>query len=169
MLKRSIGLGALLIYSALANTSSFGQSSGNQGAAEVQILPNNNVMIVNLGGTLEFCADERDQGCADNSGNPPDRNCSCRVLKNSCDFIIANRQTGEISEPEPISLQAVDFYGGKDSFSIIKEKSPNLLDRFRFGDNECNMMAAAGPGRGTESPPFTPPGCTNCEVPTSPK
>jgi hypothetical protein len=168
MNKRIIGLAALILTATLlSSTSSFGQ--GSQGAAEVQVLPNNRVMIVNLEGTLEFCLNEQDRGCADRGGgNAADKSCSCRILANSCDFVVANRETGEISEPEPISLQAAEFYGGKDSFSIIKEKNPDLLDRFKFGDNECNMMAAA-PGRGTENPPFTPPGCTNCEIETSPK
>jgi hypothetical protein len=170
MRKRMMSLMGLSLIFGLASTSSFGQGAGSQGAAEVQVLPNGNVMIVNLEGTLEFCLNEQDRGCADNSGNPPDRKCSCRILQNSCDFIVANKETGEISEPQPISVEAVDLYGGQGAFPIIKEKSTDLLDKFKFGENECNMMAAAAvPGGEDTPPPFTPPGCTHCEEPTSPQ
>jgi len=171
MSNRNLALVALtLVVASFATGSALAQGAAGQAAVEVQVLPNNNAIIVNLGEEdLEFCLDEQDRGCANGSGNPNDSRCSCRLLQNSCDFIVANKETGEISEPEPITPEAVDLYGGPDALSILKEKSPLLVETFKFGENECNMMAAATVPGSDDNPPFSPPGCTRCEEPTSPR
>jgi hypothetical protein len=169
MSNRSIALMALtLVATMFATASAMAQEPTDLAAVEVQVLPNNNAIIVNLGDQdLEFCLDERDRGCADGSGNPQDSSCSCRLLQNSCDFIIANKATGEISEPEPITPQAVDLVGGPGALSILKEKSPLLVESFKFGENECNMRAAATVPGDDRTPPFSPPACINCVEPAS--
>src|SRR5687767_578482 len=105
MSNRNIALIALtFVITSFANGSALAQGAEGQAAVEVQVLEGNNAIIVNLGEQdLEFCLDEQDRGCADNdTSKPKDSRCSCRLLQNSCDFIIANKETGEISEPEPI-------------------------------------------------------------------
>src|SRR5687767_4770457 len=112
---RSLALIALtLVVTGFSTNSAMAQGAAGQAGAEVQVLPNNNAIIVNLGDeVLEFCLDEQDRGCAENGGgNAQDSRCSCRLLQNSCDFIVANRETGEISEPEPITHEAVELHGG---------------------------------------------------------
>ena len=130
----------------------------------------NKVLVVRLDhGTSdwEFCVDERDRGCAKKSGNPQDRSCSCRLLQNSCDFIVADPRTGEISEPEPITTEAIAANAGESGLPLLQptKKNPELLPEFKFGQNECNLKSAAiQPG---PSPPHTVPTCTHCEVPAS--
>src|SRR5687768_9762022 len=133
MRNRSLALIVLtLLVTGFATGSALAQGAAGQAGAEVQVLPNNNTIIVNLGDeVLEFCLDEQDRGCAENgSGNPTDNRCSCRLLQNSCDFIVANRETGQISEPEPITHEAVELHGGPGALSILTEKSPLLEESF---------------------------------------
>lgn len=98
-------------------------------AAEVQVLPDGSVMVVQLEGTSEFCM------------NPQDRS-TCRLLKNKCDFVVANRNTGQITDPEKISSEAVLAYGGPDSLPILQDNK-ELLDSFKFGNNECGLTKTA--------------------------
>ena len=56
-------------------------------------------MAVNVEGVSEFCVDPKDRS-------------TCRLLKNHCDFIVANKKTRQITEPEPISAEAILLYGG---------------------------------------------------------
>jgi hypothetical protein len=125
-------------------------------ADDIQILPDGSVMIVQLEGTSEFCID------------PQDRR-TCRILENRCDFIVANKKTGQITEPEPISSEAILLYGGPESLPLLKDNS-ELLGSFKFGNNECNLTQTAKASiQGTQppGPPFSVPPCTHCEEPVS--
>jgi hypothetical protein len=129
-----------------------GQELG-QGAAEVQILPDGKVLVLNLHGTSEFCV------------NPQDRS-TCRELDRSCDFIVVDPRTQEISEPEPVSAEAIAFHGGPGALPLVR--GDELLPDFKFGENECNLaMASTGGGEAPDNP-VVPPSCTFCEVPVSP-
>jgi hypothetical protein len=143
------------IVMALLFTSLAVEPALSQGAAEVQVLPNDKVMILNLQGTSEFCADPQDR-------------TTCRVLERGCDFIVVDPRTKEISEPEPITAEAIAVHGGPGALPLAQGIS-ELLPDFKFGENECNLaQASTGGEQGTENEPFAPPSCTFCEVPVSP-
>lgn len=98
------------------------------GAVDFQVLPDGSVMAVNIQGVSEFCID------------PQDRR-TCRLLKNHCDFIVANPHTRQITEPEPISAEAILLYGGPDSLPLL-QNNEELVKSFKFGENECNLALA---------------------------
>ncbi|HKH21915.1 MAG TPA: hypothetical protein VKB53_13785, partial [Gammaproteobacteria bacterium] len=77
----------------------FAANSALAGAVDVQVLPDGSVMAVNIQGVSEFCIDPQDRS-------------TCRLLKNHCDFIVANPHTRQITEPEPVSAEAILLYGG---------------------------------------------------------
>jgi len=110
-------------------TASFAAGPALSGAADVQILPDGSVMIVNLEGTTEFCLDPQDRS-------------TCRLLKNRCDFIVANKNDRQITEPEPITAEAILLYGGPDSLPLLQDNS-ELVKSFKFGENECNLVQTA--------------------------
>ena len=48
------------------------------GAVDLRVLPDGSVMAVNVEGVSEFCVDPQDRS-------------TCRLLKNHCDFIVAQK------------------------------------------------------------------------------
>jgi hypothetical protein len=148
---------ATLITSSFAATTSFaaspapGAATAAGGAAEVQVLPDNKVLVLNLGGITEFCVKLEDPS-------------TCRQLQNACDFIVVDPKTGEISDPEPITPEAVAANVGPKGLPLTNNEE--LLPDFKFGENECNLKSASviPPG---PNPSHTVPTCTHCEVPAS--
>jgi hypothetical protein len=124
MRKSTIGVVAATLI-----TTSFAAAPALAGAADVQILPDGRVMIVNLEGTTEFCID------------PQDRR-TCRLLRNRCDFIVADRRNRQVTEPEAISSEAILAYGGPDSLPLLQDNS-ELVKSFKFGENECGLTQTA--------------------------
>jgi hypothetical protein len=110
-------------------TSSLAAAPALAGAGDFQILPGGKVIFVNLEGTTEFCID------------PQDRR-TCRVLSNRCDFIVADPQNRQITEPEPISLEAILAHGGPGALPLLQDNS-ELVRNFTFGANECNLKQTA--------------------------
>jgi hypothetical protein len=106
----------------------FAASSALAGAVDIQILPDGSVMAVNTEGVSEFCIDPQDRS-------------TCRLLKNHCDFIVANPHTRQITEPEPISAEAILLYGGPESLPLLQDNK-ELVKSFKFGANECNLSLA---------------------------
>jgi hypothetical protein len=106
----------------------FAANSALAGAVDVQVLPDGSVMAVNVQGVSEFCIDPQDRS-------------TCRLLKNHCDFIVANPNTRQITEPEPISAEAILLYGGPDSLPLL-QNNEELVKSFKFGENECNLALA---------------------------
>jgi hypothetical protein len=86
---------------------------------EVQVLPNGQVIIVQVEGESEFCID------------PADRS-TCRQLTKSCDFVVADRKTRKITDPEPVSAEAVIAIGGVDAFHLMQDPS-ELTPSFKQG------------------------------------
>jgi hypothetical protein len=150
LITTSFAAGTLTIPSFAASPAP-GAEAAPGGAAEVQILPNNKVLVLNLQGTTEFCRSQEDPS-------------TCLLIKDACDFIVVDPMTGEISEPEPITPEAVAAHAGKTGLPLTNNEE--LLPQFKFGENECNLKSAAiiqpGPNK-----PHTVPTCTNCEVPAS--
>jgi len=106
----------------------FAASSAMAGAVDIQVLPDGSVMAVNVEGVSEFCVDPQDRS-------------TCRLLKNHCDFIVANPNTRQITEPEPISAEAILLYGGPESLPLL-QNNEELVKSFKFGENECNLTLA---------------------------
>jgi hypothetical protein len=122
---RSIGL----IAATLITTSFAAGSALAQGAVEAQVLPDGSVMVVNIRGTSEFCIDPQDRS-------------TCRVLAKPCDFIVANRATRQITDPETVSSEAVLAYGGPNALPLIQDNR-ELVSSFKFGGNECGLSKTA--------------------------
>ena len=99
------------------------------GAADVQILPDGRVIFVNLEGTTEVCMDPQDPR-------------TCRLLKNRCDFVVANKKNRQITEPEPISAEAILLYSGPEAVPYFVQEKSELVKSFTFGKNECNLTLA---------------------------
>jgi hypothetical protein len=106
----------------------FAANSALAGAVDVQVLPDGSVIAVNVEGVSEFCVDPQDRS-------------TCRLLKNHCDFIVANPHTRQITEPEPISAEAILLYGGPESLPLL-QNNEELVKSFKFGENECNLTLA---------------------------
>ena len=106
----------------------FAANSALAGAVDVQVLPDGSVIAVNVEGVSEFCVDPQDRS-------------TCRLLKNHCDFIVANPHTRQITEPEPISAEAILLYGGPESLPLL-QNNEELVKSFKFGANECNLTLA---------------------------
>jgi hypothetical protein len=106
----------------------FAANAAMASAVDVQVLPDGSVMAVNIQGVSEFCIDPQDRS-------------TCRLLKNQCDFIVANPHTRQITEPEPISAEAILLYGGPDSLPFLQDNK-ELVKSFKFGENECNLVLA---------------------------
>jgi hypothetical protein len=106
----------------------FAANSAMAAAVDVQVLPDGSVMAVNVEGVSEFCIDPQDRS-------------TCRLLKNHCDFIVANPHTRQITEPEPISAEAILLYGGPESLPLL-QNNEELVKSFKFGENECNLTLA---------------------------
>jgi len=106
----------------------FAANSAMAGAVDIQVLPDGSVMAVNVEGVSEFCVDPQDRS-------------TCRLLKNHCDFIVANPHTRQITEPEPISAEAILLYGGPESLPLL-QNNEELVKSFKFGENECNLTLA---------------------------
>jgi hypothetical protein len=119
----------IALVAAILIATGFAANSALAGAVDVQVLPDGSVMAVNVEGVSEFCID------------PQDRR-TCRLLKNHCDFIVANPHTRQISEPEPITSEAILAYGGPDSLPLLQDNS-ELVKSFKFGENECNLTQTA--------------------------
>jgi hypothetical protein len=100
-------------------------------ANEVQILPDGRVVVVNLEGESEFCIDPKDRR-------------TCRVLSNPCDFIVANRETREITDPKPIS----DEYVQPDEFPILRDDS-ELVGGFKLNVFACGLAKASAQAAST--------------------
>jgi hypothetical protein len=145
-------IAAILVTSSFATTTSLAASAAPGGAAEVQILPGNKVLVLNLGGITEFCAKMEDPS-------------TCKQLKNACDFIVVDPKSGEISEPEPITPEAVAANAGKTGLPLTNNEE--LLPEFKFGENECNLKSAAINVQPGPNPPHSVPTCTTCEEPVS--
>ena len=96
---------------------------------EMQIGPGGQVMVLNVEGESEFCID------------PSDRS-TCKMLRNSCDFVIADPRTREITDPERVSPEAVIAFGGPDALPLIRD-SDQLLPGFKRGQNECGLGKTA--------------------------
>jgi hypothetical protein len=84
---------------------------------------------VNIRGTSEFCIDPQDRS-------------TCRVLAKPCDFIVANRATRQITDPETVSSEAVLAYGGPNALPLIQDNR-ELVSSFKFGGNECGLSKTA--------------------------
>jgi hypothetical protein len=98
-------------------------SAAMAGVVEMQILPNGSVIAVNVAGVSEFCIDPRDRS-------------TCRQLDDPCEFVVANPNTREITEPERISAEAVIALGGADAFALSQEENfEELLPGFQEGGN----------------------------------
>jgi hypothetical protein len=123
MNNRNIVLSAAILIAA-----GFAANSALAGAVDVQVLPDGSVIAVNVEGVSEFCIDPQDRS-------------TCRLLKNHCDFIVANKRTRQITEPEPISAEAILLYGGPDSLPLL-QNNEELVKSFKFGKNECNLALA---------------------------
>jgi hypothetical protein len=55
-----------------------------------------------------------------------------------CDFVIANPQTGEISEPRQITKEDVP----PGALPIVQDNR-ELLESYKFGENECGLSKYA--------------------------
>src|SRR4026209_220008 len=106
----------------------FAANSAMAGAVDIQVLPDGSVMAVNVEGVSEFCVDPQDRS-------------TCRLLKNHCDFIVANPHTRQITEPEPISAEAILLYGGPESLPLL-QNNEELVKSFKFSENDCNLTLA---------------------------
>src|SRR5688572_1256570 len=92
-------------------------------AAEVQIRPDGRVLVVNLEGETEFCIDRKDR-------------TTCRVMSNVCDFIVADKETREITDPRPVSDELVD----PEDLPILRDDE-ELLEGFKLGGIGCGLLA----------------------------
>jgi hypothetical protein len=118
----------VILVAATLIATGFAANSALAGAVDIQVLPDGSVMAVNVEGVSEFCIDPQDRS-------------TCRLLKNHCDFIVANRNTRQITEPEPISAEAILLYGGPESLPLL-QNNEELVKSFKFGENECNLALA---------------------------
>src|SRR5215208_6313365 len=119
---------SMVLWAASFIVAGFAANSALAGAVDIQVLPDGSVMAVNVEGVSEFCVDPQDRS-------------TCRLLKNHCDFIVANRKTRQITEPEPISAEAILLYGGPESLPLL-QNNEELVKNFKFGANECNLTLA---------------------------
>ena len=92
-------------------------------AAEVQIRPDGRVLVVNLEGETEFCIDPKDRK-------------TCRVLANVCDFIVADKESRQITDPQQVSDDLVD----PEEFPILRDDE-ELLEGFKLGGIGCGLLA----------------------------
>jgi hypothetical protein len=118
----------IILVAATLIATGFAGNSALAAAVDVQVLPDGSVMAVNVEGVSEFCIDPQDRS-------------TCRLLKNHCDFIVANPHTRQITEPEPISAEAILLYGGPESLPLL-QNNEELVKSFKFGENECNLTLA---------------------------
>lgn len=89
----------------------------------MQIRPDGRVLVVNLEGETEFCIDPNDR-------------TTCRVLANPCDFIVADKEKREITDPRPVSDELVD----PEDLPILRDDE-DLLEGFKLGGIGCGLLA----------------------------
>ena len=99
-------------------------SLGVRGTAFDVFVSGDTAMMVLLNGSAEWCTDPRNRG-------------SCVTVDRPCQLVIARRGRG-VSDPQPVSLGAVNEVGAANAFPFLVNNR-QLLSSFRLGRSNCGM------------------------------